>query len=367
MAIRHDVVKGCAEEDTNATISTRAQKNIGPSTIRSLHNRTTKVNLNETTKRHCEKKLRNNAFSLATRANTHRHSFLRSGLNNVIWWAFVSTFLALIFGQLSTVALAANDVLSKGGLQGEANTNNVAALNGNPTFQQEDEEEYPDYTLDDFDSDAEDDEETICFYSESGDDDITCLPELENQDDKRSYLFRSKKAGYLFRSRRAPSYLFRSRRAPSYLFRSRRSPDFAKKAQGYLFRSRRAPSYLFRSRKAPSYLFRSRRAPSYLFRSKKSDGKQSRSYFFRSRKAPGYLFRSRRSKGYLFRSRREEQTANNMKNDNDPSIATRAGYLFRTRKSFPTEMSDAQDQAKVDLTGNPLTRQLRSRSYLFRS
>merc|ERR1712165_667713 len=110
----------------------------------------------------------------------------------------------------------------------------------------------------------------------------------------------------------------------------------------------------------------SRRAPSYLFRSKKSDGKQSRSYFFRSRKAPGYLFRSRRSKGYLFRSRREEQTANNMKNDNDPSIATRAGYLFRTRKSFPTEMSDAQveDQAKVDLTGNPLTRQLRSRSYL---
>ena len=86
-----------------------------------------------------------------------------------------------------------------------------------------------------------------------------------------------------------------------------------------------------------------------------------------------------------------------MKNDNDPSIATRAGYLFRTRKSFPTEMSgkfstfigvnlmykvpiypyfviyiysifsDAQDQAKVDLTGNPLTRQLRSRSYLFRS
>ena len=87
-----------------------------------------------------------------------------------------------------------------------------------------------------------------------------------------------------------------------------------------------------------------------------------------------------------------------MKNDNDPSVATRAGYLFRTRKSFPTEMSgkfltfigvdlisykvpiypyfiiyiyyifsDAQDQAKVDLTGNPLTRQLRSRSYLFRS
>merc|ERR1712227_62470 len=321
MAIRHDVVKGCAEEDTNATISTRTQENIGPSTIRSLHNRTTKVNLNETTKRHCEKKLsRNNAFTLATRANTHRHSFLRSGLKNVIWWAFVSTFLALIFGQLSTVALAANDVLSKGGLHGEANANNVEALNNNPTFQQEDEEEYPDYTLDDFDSDTEDGEETICFYSESGDDDITCLPELENHDDKRSYLFRSKKAGYLFRSRRAPSYLFRSRRAPSYLFRS-----------------------------------------------KKSDGKQSRSYFFRSRKAPGYLFRSRRSKGYLFRSRREEQTANNMKNDNDPSVATRAGYLFRTRKSFPSEMSDAQDQAKVDLTGNPLTRQLRSRSYLFRS
>jgi len=157
------------------------------------------------------------------------------------------------------------------------------------------------------------------------------------------------------------------RRAPSYLFRSRRSPDFAKKAQGYLFRSRRAPSYLFRSRKAPSYLFRSKKAPSYLFRSKKSDGRQSRSYFFRSRKAPGYLFRSRRSKGYLFRSRREEQTDNSVKNDNDQSIATRAGYLFRTRKSFPSEMTDAQEQPKVELTGSPLTRHLRSKSYLFRS
>ena len=36
MAIRHDVVKGCAEEDTNATISTRTQKNIGPSTVNQI-------------------------------------------------------------------------------------------------------------------------------------------------------------------------------------------------------------------------------------------------------------------------------------------------------------------------------------------
>merc|ERR1712062_680108 len=133
MAIRHDVVKGCAEEDINASISTKTKKNIGPLTIRNLHNRTSEIRLNKTTKRHRDEKQRNNAFTLTTRATTHRHSFLRSGLKNVIWWAFVSTFLALIFGQLSTVALAANDVLSKGGLQVEATASNVAALNNNPT------------------------------------------------------------------------------------------------------------------------------------------------------------------------------------------------------------------------------------------
>ena len=36
MAIRHDVVKGCAEEDTNAIISTGTQKNIGPSTVNQI-------------------------------------------------------------------------------------------------------------------------------------------------------------------------------------------------------------------------------------------------------------------------------------------------------------------------------------------
>ena len=92
-----------------------------------------------------------------------------------------------------------------------------------------------------------------------------------------------------------------------------------------------------------------------------------------------------------------------VKNDNDASIATRAGYLFRTRKSFPNEMtgnltakiisflnckiktrtiicsfavtlnhnsfylSDAKEQQSADMTGNPLTRHLRSKSYLFRS
>ena len=90
-------------------------------------------------------------------------------------------------------------------------------MNNYPTFQQEEEEEYPEYNIDDYDSeagnmtvffitvktihmsikcqqqssknynfyhvislDSDDGEETICFYSESGDDDITCLPELEN-------------------------------------------------------------------------------------------------------------------------------------------------------------------------------------------
>ena len=57
---------------------------------------------------------KNNALCLATRANSHRRLFLHSGVKNVVWWAFVSTFIASIFGQLSTVALATNDVLSKG-------------------------------------------------------------------------------------------------------------------------------------------------------------------------------------------------------------------------------------------------------------
>jgi len=369
MAIRHDVVKNCVEEDINASFSTRELRNTGYYQRQGLQKKSSEIPSNKTTKRRIGDKLRHfHAHHSTTRENSHPY-FFHSGLKNVVWWAFVSTFFALIFGQLSTVASATNDLLSKGGADGEDGANNLAALNSNSFFQPEEEGEYPDYSSDEFDSETDDEGDTICFYSESGDDDITCLPEVESQDDleKRNYLFRSKKAGYLFRSRRAPSYLFRSRRAPSYLFRSRRSPDFAKKAQGYLFRSRRAPSYLFRSRKAPSYLFRSKKAPSYLFRSKKSDGRQSRSYFFRSRKAPGYLFRSRRSKGYLFRSRREEQTDNSVKNDNDQSIATRAGYLFRTRKSFPSEMTDAQEQPKVELTGSPLTRHLRSKSYLFRS
>ena len=49
-----------------------------------------------------------------TKADSHRNLFLHSGLKNVVWWAFVSTFIALIFGQLSTDASATNDVLSKG-------------------------------------------------------------------------------------------------------------------------------------------------------------------------------------------------------------------------------------------------------------
>ena len=101
-------------------------------------------------------------------------------------------------------------------MEGDASSNNLATLNTYPTFQQEEEEEYPDYNIDDYDSeagnmtvfslllrpftwvlcqqqssknykfyhvislDSDDGEETICFYSESGDDDITCLPELEN-------------------------------------------------------------------------------------------------------------------------------------------------------------------------------------------
>ena len=36
MAIRHDVVKGCAEEDINASISTKTKKNIGPLTVNQI-------------------------------------------------------------------------------------------------------------------------------------------------------------------------------------------------------------------------------------------------------------------------------------------------------------------------------------------
>ena len=57
---------------------------------------------------------KNKSHRLLTRADSHRNLFLHSGLKNVVWWAFVSAFIALIFGQLSTDASATNDVLSKG-------------------------------------------------------------------------------------------------------------------------------------------------------------------------------------------------------------------------------------------------------------
>ena len=44
--------------------------------------------------------------------------------------------------------------------------------------QQQNSKNYDLYSVISLDSD--DGEETICFYSESGDDDITCLPEVEN-------------------------------------------------------------------------------------------------------------------------------------------------------------------------------------------
>jgi hypothetical protein len=71
-----------------------------------------------------------------------------------------------------------------------------------------------------------------------------------------------------------------------------------------------------------------------------------------------------------------------VESEHDPSIATRAGYLFRTRKSDPNEnmenenedQSDVKrnlpsllDDASTDISHSPYNRQLRSRSYLFRT
>lgn len=329
------------------------------------------------------------AITSATRASSLRTFTHPSRKTNIIWCAFVVTVLASIFGQLSNAALAThvpltnNNVLSKGVFEAENDVNNIEDSANTPYYDQ-DEEDYPDNT-----DEGDDSGETICFYGGANGNDITCLPDINGQGDvdkRGNYLFRSKK-NYLFRSRRAPSYLFRSKKAPSYLFRSRRSPSEIarlRRAPGYLFRSRRAPGYLFRSKKAPSYLFRSKKAPGYLFRSRKAAGKKAagRGYFFRSRKAPaGYLFRSRRGQGYLFRSRREEQTGDNVENENDPSIATRAGYLFRTRKSYPSLLTESDEPTssrhtlmedmETDRGDQPdddlLNRQLRSRSYLFRT
>jgi len=390
MAIRHNVIKNAVEVIDDSPSGKQINGCITKNNLLSLKNNKTRGSLSKLNKLRSpvDNKLKfeniesyhrpfmrnSKLIRSATRSYSLRSFALQSGTKNIIWWAFVSTVIASIFGQLSNVAIATNDVLSKDGFASDSQGNDVKDFIHVPSFET-DEEDYSDYTNDGTTSETGDYGETICFYNESDDDDITCLPEIDDHDgvEKRAnYLFRSKKGSYLFRSRRAPSYLFRSKKAPSYLFRSRRSPDEMlrdRKAQGYLFRSRRAPSYLFRSRKAPSYLFRSRRAPSYLFRSKKSDGKQSRSYFFRSRKAPGgYLFRSRRGQGYLFRSRREEHPANNVKSDKDPSIATRAGYLFRTRKSDPGNLRDEENLSQIiQGSQNHMNRQLRSRSYLFRS
>ena len=39
-------------------------------------------------------------------------------------------------------------------VEGDASSNNLATLNTYPTFQQEEEEEYPDYNIDDYESEA---------------------------------------------------------------------------------------------------------------------------------------------------------------------------------------------------------------------
>ena len=44
--------------------------------------------------------------------------------------------------------------LLSGGLEGENHANDLTASDSNPLYQQEDEEEYPDYTIDDFDSET---------------------------------------------------------------------------------------------------------------------------------------------------------------------------------------------------------------------
>lgn len=391
MAIRHNVIKNSSED--NNILHSRKQSDC----------RTTKDSYlcrrgHKTAERRLSKaasirsQLKVEKFQIADTKSRHRRfmsnfSLLRCARQenrNIAWWAFVATVIASLFGQLSTVTLATtNNLPSQGVGEIENQDKDVTEHHYVPLYAQG-EENYPDYLSDGSISGTDsDDGETICFYSESDDNaDISCLPEIDSENDvekRANYLFRSKKASYLFRSRRAPSYLFRSKKAPSYLFRSRRSAmgmNRDRKAQGYLFRSRRAPaylfrtrkapSYLFRSKKAPSYLFRSKKAPSYLFRSKKSDARQARSYYFRSRKAPGYLFRSRRGKSYLFRSRRAEPTEDDATNINDLSRATRAGYLFRTRKSVPGSSRDPEN-AKMSDDDNLMSRPLRSRSYLFRS
>ena len=39
-------------------------------------------------------------------------------------------------------------------MEGDASSNNLATLNTYPTLQQEEEEEYPDYNIDDYESEA---------------------------------------------------------------------------------------------------------------------------------------------------------------------------------------------------------------------
>lgn len=97
--------------------------------------------------------------------------------------------------------------------------------------------------------------------------------------------------------------------------------------------------------------------PSYLFRSRKAAGRQGRSYLFRSRRAPA---------GYLFRSRREEQSGDcidpiNMLNTNmesDDLEDTDSGGQYS---------GHLEDNALKDTANSRLNRQLRSRSYLFRT
>jgi len=129
---------------------------------------------------------------------------------------------------------------------------------------------------------------------------------------KEDSQIRSRKGGYLFRTRKEDPAL---KRGGGYLFRTRKSMDGGDegveeepiKRGNYLFRTRksladgeeeskRGGAYLFRTRKrGGSYLFRTRRDPAQVWQQRQADVKRG-----------NYLFRTRRdaaSGGYLFRTR----------------------------------------------------------------
>ena len=240
---------------------------------------------------------------------------------------------------------------------------------------------------------------------------------------------RSRKGGYLFRTRKSipleeeeevakrGNYLFRTRKASddfddddevqevdsnpadfnkraSYLFRTRKSDsdsdeleDDLVKRGNYLFRTRKSEgnkrgTYLFRTRKSDTESEEDdsnemNKRGTYLFRTRKSDVGKRGNYLFRTRKSDGFSQEQDKRGNYLFRTRKFDPLSNPLEEKRkeylfrtrkeDPWANKRGEYLFRTRKSLNDDKRGEYLFRTRKMIWDALNSNKRQGGYLFRT